>query len=103
MVYPADLLQHTSQVGGRVTLHDTVSVPSHSSIPTASQFPMVLQAGDMQTMEAQLEHANLGATASPAMANPSPAAAGSFMGLPVCHGSLCCSVLTGQRAPILML
>ena len=40
---------------------------------------MVLQAGDMQTMEAQLEHANLGATASPAMANPSPAAAGSFM------------------------
>lgn len=34
------------------------------------------QAGDMQTMEAQLEQANLGVTASPAAALPSPAAAG---------------------------
>ena len=34
------------------------------------------QAGDMQTMEAQLEQANLGVTASPAAAGPSPAAAG---------------------------
>ena len=34
------------------------------------------QAGDMQTMEAQLEQANLGVTASPAAAAPSPAAAG---------------------------
>ena len=34
------------------------------------------QAGDMQTMEAQLEQANLGVTASPAAAALSPAAIG---------------------------
>ena len=65
---------------------------------------MVLQAGDMQTMEAQLEHANLGAIASPAMANPSPAAAGSFIGLPrstLRHNAV--SVWAGQRVPIVML
>ena len=51
------------------------------AIRSASHLHGYMQAGDIETMEAQLDQANLGATASPAIANPSPAAAGTSLDL----------------------
>lgn len=42
----------------------------------AAQGGSGVQAGDIQTMEAQLQQANMGIGTSPAIASPSPAAAG---------------------------
>ncbi len=51
------------------------------SQPITNPLMQCMQAGDIETMEAQLDQANLGATASPAIANPSPAAAGTSLDL----------------------